>query len=163
MYGHVNAVDNKPNINSWKRKQHSEDFHGFNLDISPYRPLSFLPIHSVYMNRDEQVLELTAIYEEYKFFFPLCELNVAKPSITIDSDDVYARMLSRDKNFIRIKTSEGTEFRVSVEVAGWFVLKEKHYETFEALMMELSPSFQARHAGELTSKLQDLLHSALTK
>lgn len=113
------------------------------------------------MNKDEQIHELTAIHLEYSSFFPICELSISKPTLTTNSNDIYGRMLSRSKNFLRIETSENIKIKVSVEAAGWFVMNEtgKHYETFEALMMELSPSFQAHHASQLATKLQKLLDS----
>lgn len=120
------------------------------------------------MDLKQQQRELTQIFEEYKAFFPECRLCLTGGGpvggIVNESADYYARAFSRklnhkDINHIHIKTNENDIIKVSVDLAGWYVIfREKHYETFESLMMNVSASFQSKFGSELNSKLMDLLN-----
>lgn len=91
------------------------------------------------MDADTQLNELTQIYNEYKHFFEQCKLIENDPSIHITNDDF--------------------DDKVSVDISGWYQMKHaKYYESFEALMSTVCPSFLGKFGDELMSKLQGLLN-----
>ncbi|RCK64914.1 hypothetical protein Cantr_00885 [Candida viswanathii] len=96
----------------------------------------------------QQVHELTTLYNEYKSFFPVCELHVTAglPEAT-------------DSNCIELRTHEGLDTAITVALRGWYEVSNprKSYETFEALMQNISGDFLNRFGNELTNKLNNLI------
>lgn len=125
------------------------------------------------MDFETRSKELTKIYDEYKLYFSECKLissgEESGPNKLGNNwqDGYYGKSLSRAKatqmpksNYIYIITGEGSELNVSVDISGWYTsYDQKHYETFEALMMDISPSFQSSFGNELSFKLNSLLAS----
>lgn len=102
--------------------------------------------------------ELRAIHQEYKSYFPECELHLHNDA-TVPDDDLYARALKRKSplSHIKLKTDEDASVLLTVSVAGWHELANKNlFPTFEALLNDKSPGFRNRFASELTSKLTNL-------
>lgn len=85
--------------------------------------------------------ELATIHDEYGSFFRRCELVPAT-----------------NASCLAIETLEGKSITVSVLTSGWFLTEtiDKRYDTFEALMMTISPGFNASFASSLTAKLEAL-------
>ncbi|KAK6464540.1 GSKIP domain-containing protein [Scheffersomyces coipomensis] len=130
------------------------------------------------MDFETQRLELTTIYNEYKSFFPKCELIISKAVSTStntvqlgNDEDIYAKIINKKKssntgvdNHILLETQEGKSLIISVDIKGWHSLNDvttgelqsTYYETFEALMNNLSPNFQLKFGNELSNKLNDL-------
>lgn len=95
------------------------------------------------MDSSQQQHELTSIYQEYNSFFPKCELQIEK-----------------EPKRIELTTAEGNVIKASVDLRGWSQvspISTRHYETFEAMMQDLSPSFRDRFSSELTNRLNSLL------
>lgn len=96
------------------------------------------------MNSLTQANELSIIHNEYKQYFPECDLLLKNDSIR--------------KNHIRITTHEGTDILVFVDISGWSTTSyPKQYETFEALMMDISPGFRLKFGNSLTDRLNELM------
>lgn len=96
----------------------------------------------------QQVHELTTLYNEYKSFFPVCELKIIDKSSE-----------SPNENYIKLTTHEGLDTLITVALKGWYEISnpQKSYETFEALMQNISPDFLHRFGNQLTNKLNSLL------
>ncbi|KAG2732036.1 hypothetical protein G9P44_004453 [Scheffersomyces stipitis] len=93
------------------------------------------------MNSFNPTVELENIYAEYKSFFPFCDL-----------------INKKENCYLHIETKENTELKISVSTFGWYQLmdvtnRSRYRETFESLMMTLSPGFMDRFNSELTNKL----------
>lgn len=104
--------------------------------------------HALIMEGFQQVHELTTLYNEYKSFFPFCELKLT------DASPEGCR-----ENHIKLTTHEGLNTSITVGLKGWYEIPHPHksYETFEALMQNISPDFLNRFGNELTNKLNNLL------
>lgn len=109
--------------------------------------------------------ELSAIATEYESFFPECVLVLT--TFLASNLDFTPRGRSSPSH-IRVTTQEGEKLKVSVTVAGWFVLgsvlgsvlgKYTYFHSFEALMNAKSPKFSQSFANSLTSKLNALAQS----
>ncbi|KAI5964286.1 uncharacterized protein KGF55_002228 [Candida pseudojiufengensis] len=92
------------------------------------------------MNSSQQQHELSTIYNEYSTYFSKCLLNL-------------------DQNYIEIITKEGDELKVVVSNQGWSIKNSNPlvYETFEALLQTISPSFRDKFGNELANRLNLLL------
>ncbi|KAI3403321.1 hypothetical protein KGF56_003909 [Candida oxycetoniae] len=93
------------------------------------------------MDRQQLQKELKSICNEYSAFFLESQLFLDDP-------------LSADH--LRVETLEGITIKVTVDLAGWHQLgasSTQHYETFEAMMQTLSPSFKESFANALIDKL----------
>ncbi|ODV80837.1 uncharacterized protein CANTADRAFT_20398 [Suhomyces tanzawaensis NRRL Y-17324] len=105
------------------------------------------------MDNAAQRNELSLVLEEYGSFFPECNLQtvVQRPV------DFY-NPSKKPQNHLHILTALGDEFKVTVDIRGWSLLTDTRcYETFESLMMNVSPDFQAHFGNELSAKLEKLL------
>lgn len=95
------------------------------------------------MDSSQQQHELSSIYQEYRSFFPTCVLYLGK-----------------EPKQVELTTVEGDVVKATVDLRGWSQISPistRHYETFEAMMQELSPSFRDRFSSELTNRLNSLL------
>lgn len=130
------------------------------------------------MDEEIQCKELACIFNEYRAYFANCELelnrsNSSTSRVNSADGDRKANISGRanrkniqNGNNIRLETSEGSTMRVSVNVSGWYEIGEgdddtsihKHYETFEALMMNKSKGFQDRFGNALSNQLHELLN-----
>ncbi|CUM64015.1 uncharacterized protein PRCAT00001603001 [Priceomyces carsonii] len=107
-----------------------------------------------------EIAELTRLYEEYKSFFLDIKLkSTDQKAHTHNNNNKSDRAPSR---YISIRTVEGQNLDVSVCDSGWCILDgnqcllRPYYETFESLMMTLSPSFQDSFHSELSLKLEQI-------
>ncbi|KAL6451193.1 hypothetical protein SBY92_002532 [Candida maltosa Xu316] len=101
------------------------------------------------MEYHTQVHELTTLFNEYKSYFPKCQLNVEQ-----------GLEAASQSNYIELQTHEGLITRISVTLEGWYELtssSSKSFTTFEALMQSISNDFRDRFGNELTNKLNQLL------
>ena len=116
-----------------------------------------------------QEKELAAIYQEYRDYFPLCDLVLQEikgilryPRDNLNLQAAQQRSQHPKYNGIKIQTDEGEHIVASVELRGWFDnaadegSNKKYYQTFEALLSDKSPGFRSRFAQTLDKKLQHL-------
>lgn len=97
--------------------------------------------------------ELDAITREYTAYFPECLFVSQSEAASEFSHEDNTRLLSH----IRMTTREGSELKISVSGAGWFLVGQNSYfPTFEALMNTESPEFSRTFANSLTNKLNAL-------
>ena len=95
------------------------------------------------MDASQQQYELSSIYQEYKSFFSKSELN-----------------LEKEPKHIELTTIEGQSIKATVDLRGWSQISltpARHYETFEAMMQDLSPCFRDKFGSELANRLNSLL------
>ncbi|CAH2351486.1 hypothetical protein CLIB1423_03S07382 [[Candida] railenensis] len=113
------------------------------------------------MDWQTQIDELTTIYNEYSQFLTKCELLVGENALRPNNStgNLYDRVIQKSerKNILRIVTSEERELDITVDLGGWTATGLKHYETFEALMMDISAGFRLKFGNALTDRLNDLL------
>ncbi|CAK7895181.1 hypothetical protein CAAN1_10S02014 [[Candida] anglica] len=115
------------------------------------------------MDKTTQIEELETLYNEYKPFFPSCDLHLNSTKNTNQvpgsNNTIYDKLLQKKlNNYIQIIIKEGETIQVSVDIKGWYVLDKPqgHYETFEALLSEISPGFRDTFGNSLAMKLMQL-------
>lgn len=103
------------------------------------------------MDETQRHTELNTIYNEYKSFFP------------------QARLVKDAIEYLKIQTVEGETIKITVDLGGWHQFRvlddngdgkvSPHFETFEALMQSISPTFRNQFGNELIRKLEILQKS----
>lgn len=94
--------------------------------------------------------ELRSIQREYAEYFSLCTF------VSTFTNNAYYPLQSTPSH-LHVITRDIYDIRVTVCVAGWYVIEEETYfPTFEALMNHKSPAFQKSFADTLFLKLQAL-------
>ncbi|ODQ82476.1 hypothetical protein BABINDRAFT_5437 [Babjeviella inositovora NRRL Y-12698] len=113
--------------------------------------------------------ELTTAKREYESFFKSLVPAAPTPVIPLDFYGI-TRRRSTNLQFLKGVTLENLNVMIYVSTAGWSIMSQDDnplgsevtnasYETFEALMMRVSPGFAKMFNDTLSNKLQGLLNA----